>query len=214
MMPSISPSNKVLTSPTLFLSQIAADSFVNFSARVPSLIALHVFCGLNPSVSFLSCWNLSFPIESSPYSVSFGLSHHLYLVLSVFLASWWFLTATSVFFFGISMEHIGTSNDSARDMILESKPTMVKDHEPKIMNYQALTYHKIPAKEEIHENLNHIPVCLLGKIITDKPIHKGLMQAALSNICCNPKNLLVKEVESVIFQITMDSVEDHRCILK
>lgn len=69
-------------------------------------------------------------------------------------------------------------------------------------------------EDEIHDNLNHIPGCLLGKIITDKPIHKGLMQVALSNICCNPKNLLVKEVESAIFQIRMDSVEDHRRILK
>lgn len=67
--------------------------------------------------------------------------------------------------------------------------------------------------EEIQESLEP-RISILGKIITQNHIHKKSLQTALSGIWCNPKNLLVQEIESDIFQFTMEKVEDHKRIFK
>lgn len=40
------------------------------------------------------------------------------------------------------------------------------------------------------------------------------MQTALANTWCNPTNLVVKEVNFAMFNISMDIIEDHKHILK
>lgn len=89
-------------------------------------------------------------------------------------------------------------------------PSYMKDHhkhtqEPKFL---------LNDDEEIQEQTVSPRIILLGKLVPIKSIHKCSMQSALANIWCNPKNLPVKELDIVLFNIVMDKVEDHKPILK
>lgn len=55
-------------------------------------------------------------------------------------------------------------------------------------------------KEDVIREKEGFPsISLLGKLVARKLIHKGSIQTALANIWCNSKNLVVKEVETIIF---------------
>ncbi|MCI02362.1 DUF4283 domain protein, partial [Trifolium medium] len=48
-----------------------------------------------------------------------------------------------------------------------------------------------------------------GKFLSDKPIHKMSIQTALNGMWCNPEGLKVTEMEGNLYQIVVDSEEDH-----
>lgn len=54
---------------------------------------------------------------------------------------------------------------------------------------------------------------ILGKFITDKPIHINSIQTGLSNIWGNPAGLQIQEIEGKIIQFFIDNKLDHDRIL-
>lgn len=69
-------------------------------------------------------------------------------------------------------------------------------------------------EDDIQEQEEEKSVCILGKVVTEKSIHRGFMQATLENVWCNPRNLIVKEIDTTIFKLSFDTMEDHMRILK
>lgn len=53
----------------------------------------------------------------------------------------------------------------------------------------------------------------IGKIFTEKPIHKNSLQNALANILCNPKGFRIEEVKEKIFQFFFEEKKDVSRIL-
>ncbi|KAL5064240.1 hypothetical protein RYX36_025977, partial [Vicia faba] len=77
------------------------------------------------------------------------------------------------------------------------------------MNGNTDPYFIVYEEDEIQDEEDSQNLSILGKIITNKPIHRGSMQSVFSNIWCNPKGLMVK-IEKDTFQFTMEHTEDHK----
>lgn len=58
--------------------------------------------------------------------------------------------------------------------------------------------------EDVEEGLHVCKNSMVGKIITEKPIHKNYVQSALANIWCNPKGFQIEEIEGKLYQISFD----------
>ncbi|PNX54704.1 hypothetical protein L195_g048325 [Trifolium pratense] len=52
--------------------------------------------------------------------------------------------------------------------------------------------------------------CMIGKFLSDKPLHKLPLNQALSNMWCNPKELKVTELQQQFLQITMENNDDFK----
>jgi hypothetical protein len=65
----------------------------------------------------------------------------------------------------------------------------------------------------IHEGVQACSRSLLGRFITDKPIHIHSIQTGLSNIWGNPAGLQIQEIEGQIIQFFMDKKIDQDRIL-
>ncbi|KAJ1399474.1 Zinc knuckle CX2CX4HX4C [Sesbania bispinosa] len=68
--------------------------------------------------------------------------------------------------------------------------------------------------EDINEAIHVCSRSLVGKIITEKPIHTNSLQNALSWIWCNPKGLKIEEVRDKTFQIFFEEECDADRVLK
>ncbi|KAJ1378378.1 hypothetical protein SESBI_47910 [Sesbania bispinosa] len=67
--------------------------------------------------------------------------------------------------------------------------------------------------DDVHEGVDACVRSLVGRIITDKPIHTNSMQNALSGMWCNPKGMKIEEVAPKTFQIFFEKEEDANRIL-
>ncbi|XP_057433287.1 uncharacterized protein LOC130726080 [Lotus japonicus] len=67
---------------------------------------------------------------------------------------------------------------------------------------------------DVAEALGEYENCLVGRFITDKPIHKGSLQSALGNIWCNPKDFRVEEISNKVFLFHLGEEKDVKRILQ
>ncbi|KAJ1431787.1 Zinc knuckle CX2CX4HX4C [Sesbania bispinosa] len=68
--------------------------------------------------------------------------------------------------------------------------------------------------EDIDTGVNSCSRSLVGKIITDKPIHTNSLHNALSGIWCHPKGFRVEEISTKIFQFFFDNEQESNRILR
>ncbi|KAJ1379363.1 Zinc knuckle CX2CX4HX4C [Sesbania bispinosa] len=69
-------------------------------------------------------------------------------------------------------------------------------------------------EEDVSDGFSHCARSLIGRIITEKPVHVISLQNALSDIWCNPKGFKVEEVESKTFQFFFEEESDMERILR
>ncbi|XP_057446031.1 uncharacterized protein LOC130738135 [Lotus japonicus] len=67
---------------------------------------------------------------------------------------------------------------------------------------------------DVAEALGDYVNCLVGRFLTDKPIHRGSLQSALGNIWCNPRGFRVEEINSKVFLFHLDEEKDAKRILQ
>ncbi|GAU36081.1 hypothetical protein TSUD_320470 [Trifolium subterraneum] len=90
--------------------------------------------------------------------------------------------------------------------------------ESSITRTQAPTQQNIPrsflyAESIIHEGINTCKRSIIGKIITDKPIHISSIQNGLESIWGSPVGLKIQELEGKIIQFYINNEDDHNRIL-
>jgi hypothetical protein len=68
-------------------------------------------------------------------------------------------------------------------------------------------------EKSIHEGINACQNSILGKIITEKPIHISSIQNGLDNIWGSPEGLNIQEIEKGIIQFFMSKSYDQKRIL-
>jgi hypothetical protein len=66
----------------------------------------------------------------------------------------------------------------------------------------------------IKDGVNQCKTSLIGKILSDKPILKPILQNTLQGIWGNPKGFTITETEGGLFHITMDSESDLQRAVK
>lgn len=69
-------------------------------------------------------------------------------------------------------------------------------------------------EEDVEEGLQVCKNSVVGKILTEKPIHKGSLQSALANIWCNPKGFRMEEIEDKLYQFFLEEEKDAKRILQ
>lgn len=67
---------------------------------------------------------------------------------------------------------------------------------------------------DIQERLEECQNSILGKIVSEKAIHRNSIQNALSNIWCNPKGFRVEHIGDKLFHFFMDEQEDMKRIIR
>jgi hypothetical protein len=65
---------------------------------------------------------------------------------------------------------------------------------------------------EIQKSIAKCNKSLIGKFLTEKPIHKMTIHNGLSGMWCNPGGLKMTEMKGNLYYIVVDSAEDHRRI--
>ncbi|KAJ1421660.1 Zinc knuckle CX2CX4HX4C [Sesbania bispinosa] len=68
--------------------------------------------------------------------------------------------------------------------------------------------------EDINEAIHACSRSLIGRIITEKPIHTNSLQNALAGIWCNPKGLKIEEIQDKTFQIFLEEERDVDRVLR
>src|ERR1044072_8548601 len=69
-------------------------------------------------------------------------------------------------------------------------------------------------EEDVGEAVAYSNNSLVGKIVTDKPIHRSSLQSALANIWCNSVGLQVEEVGEKVFLLSFDEEKDAKHVAK
>jgi hypothetical protein len=111
-------------------------------------------------------------------------------------------------YYGMASSSIGKQNthqENQNDKNTEnppnnSNPTMEDDTEEDFFVY--------------NEEDKKIKNCMIGKFLSEKPLHKLSLNQALSNMWCNPKDLKVTELQQQFLQITMENTDDFKRIIK
>ncbi|KAJ1438438.1 hypothetical protein SESBI_03049 [Sesbania bispinosa] len=67
--------------------------------------------------------------------------------------------------------------------------------------------------EDVDAGVTFCSKSLVGKILTDKPIHTNRLQSALSGIWCHPKGFRVEELSTKVFQFFFEDDRDVNRIL-
>jgi len=67
---------------------------------------------------------------------------------------------------------------------------------------------------DIQERLEECQNSILGKIVSEKAIHRNSIRNVLSNIWCNPKGFRVEHIGDKLFHFFMDEQEDMKRILR
>jgi hypothetical protein len=67
---------------------------------------------------------------------------------------------------------------------------------------------------DIQDRLEEYQNSILGKIVSEKTIHKNLIRNALCNIWCNPKGFRVEQIGDKLFHFFMDEQEDTKRIIR
>ncbi|XP_057444625.1 uncharacterized protein LOC130736865 [Lotus japonicus] len=67
---------------------------------------------------------------------------------------------------------------------------------------------------DVADALGEYENCLVGRFLTDKPIHKGSLQSALGNIWCNPRDFRVEEISNKVFLFHLGDEKDARRIIQ
>ncbi|KAJ1381862.1 Zinc knuckle CX2CX4HX4C [Sesbania bispinosa] len=82
---------------------------------------------------------------------------------------------------------------------------MSRNHQPPLVVF---------TEEDISDGISLCTRSLIGRIITEKPVHVNSLQNALSGIWCNPKGFKVEEVEPKTFQSFFEAESDMERILR
>ncbi|KAJ1421140.1 Zinc knuckle CX2CX4HX4C [Sesbania bispinosa] len=69
-------------------------------------------------------------------------------------------------------------------------------------------------EEDVLEGVDRCHRSLVGKFLTEKPVHTNSLQNALTGIWCNPKGLKVEELEPKLFQFFLNEEKDLDRILR
>ncbi|KAJ1399445.1 Zinc finger, CCHC-type [Sesbania bispinosa] len=69
-------------------------------------------------------------------------------------------------------------------------------------------------EEDVTEGVDRCHKSLIGKFLTEKPVHTNSLQNALTGIWCNPKGLKVEELEPKLFQFFLEEESDLDRILR
>ncbi|KAJ1429806.1 hypothetical protein SESBI_08213 [Sesbania bispinosa] len=68
--------------------------------------------------------------------------------------------------------------------------------------------------EDVNEGISTCSRSLVGKIITEKPIHTNSLQNALAGIWCNPRGFKIEEIKNKTFQFFFNEGRDAERVLK
>lgn len=93
-------------------------------------------------------------------------------------------------------------------------PSQEEDNERTLAQHEDEETFIIFNDEDVQEGLKECHRSVVGKIVTEKPIHKNSLHNALANIWCNPKGFRLEEVAEKTFHLFFESEKDVQRILQ